>query len=1677
MAHPQKSTEKWSEMQDSSQESLEVPTKTVSTRTSPVPGAQESARRTPSPHTHATRATTSVSMLASELQIKVRTQLERIDTAQRLLKQAQERKGQFAKDELDDLKQQIDEAQKAFHKEHAHFELTRLTTQRPDQPAEAGSTQPANQQSRLPDISLPKFSGDYIQWPSFFELFSSIVLKKAHLDDVERFYYLKGCLEGEPLRSVLNLPLTGPSLHAAIAQLKGRYENKRQLVQAHLDQHASVTVYQNDPKSLSQLVSTALETKQGVLNIIEPSSLDECMLVHQMCRKLDRSTKERWESSLGSSTEYPSFDRLVEFVTSRVRTLESLAADPTKPAQPKPAAQPSTSRTMTQPLPGSSRSTAQGARALTAATAQQEITYPFERPSPFEQCDSCGEPHYICESVPFKPEVQRMLSTSPHHAAWSLTSAFCTCVRTAETLNASAHSQFIKDNLIIGSNNGIRHRYSRQQTRSSNASRNGSGSPQDRISTPQQLTSQLNLRRHRSSITVIGVGGTKSTETRGVVDITLQSTHSQQAISMQAHVLTAVSTILPSFSLRTPNWPHIRKLRLADNAFLTPRPVDVIIGADFYGRIIKPNIITAHQQHQLLNFPFLDVAQDDQSNLQELLTKFWVQEESPMDIPSTLTPEEEECESHFCATHSRNHTGRYIVRIPLKAPASLLGNSHKIAQRCLQSTLRRLSKDSAYNQLYVEFMKEYEELGHMVKAPDHQRISSREAENVGPDGEMTLPHDASASGGLRVSSDGSTPQTSAHLQPYYLPHHGVLRLDSSTTKLRVVFNGSKATTSSKSVNDLMHTGANLLLNVTDVLIWLRHYHHIFATDITKMYRQVAVHKDDWDLQRILWIDEDRNVIPYQLTTVTYGTKAAPFLATRALMQLVHDEGHRFPLATPLLTHGRYVDDIFGGADSISELVEVAQQLIALCNAGGFPLAKWHATHPELLRAVSSSTQSSAPISFDDCATKLLGIQWMPQTDVFCFSSSSTNPFDPLGFVSPVIVRAKMLLQELWLHKINWDDPLPSQIVSRWFTIREDLNSLAKLSIPRWFNTWSNSTVEIHGFSDASQLAMAAVIYVTVSSPSNNSTTSLVCSKTKVAPLKRLTIPRLELSAALLLAKLTKYVQSTLKVKINATHLWTDSQVSLIWIKSQASRWKDYVRNRVIQIQELTPNAHWRHVPVTSNLADCASRGISTDQLQRFELWWKGPPWMARNQDHWPEQKEFSTLTSELEVRPNVSLFASAQKLSYHWDLIYKYSSLIKLYRLTALCFRFASRLKRKLETPPVIIIPSCDMEKAQLFWIHATQHLYFTSEIKTLNSGSTLPATHPFSRLTAFIDSQRTLRVGGRLTNTALSRDEKHPAILPRDAHLSKIIIEDAHKRSFHGGTQLTLAYIRQRYWIIGGRVPVKSHILRCVVCARQRGIRARQMMGQLPLSRVTPSRPFAHTGVDYAGPITMKNSKGRGSKTIKGWICVFVCFSSSAVHVGVVRDYSTEGFLAAYRRFSSRRGIAHKLYSDCGTNFIGAQAELKRVFTSSSQEHREIASILSADSTQWMFNPPAAPHMGGKWEAVVKSIKYHLRRTIGELLLTFEEFSTLLTQIEAVLNSRLLEPLSDDPDDISALTPGHFLIGSALNTIPEPSLLEVSPARLSKWQLIQQRVQHFWSQWSRHYLQRLQSISKWHHP
>ncbi|XP_034938590.1 uncharacterized protein [Chelonus insularis] len=535
-------------------------------------------------------------------------------------------------------------------------------------------------------------------------------------------------------------------------------------------------------------------------------------------------------------------------------------------------------------------------------------------------------------------------------------------------------------------------------------------------------------------------------------------------------------------------------------------------------------------------------------------------------------------------------------------------------------------------------------------------------------------------------------------------------LPSSTTiKLRVVFNGSSPTSTGISLNDITHTGTKIQLDIFDVLLWVRQYQYVFATDITKKYRQIMVHHEDWKLQQILWLDNHNKIIPFQLTTVTYGTRSAPYLAVRVLLQLVEDEGQKYPKATQTIIKGRYVDEIFGGADSPEELIQVAEELINLCKAGGFPLAKWQSNSQSLLQKTSQSSGNQQKITFEDCTTKILGLQWNPSSDTFTFTSKAVTHestyskrlilsevaqiYDPLGFVSPITIRAKMLLQELWLHNLSWDEPVPQSIINRWLIIRDEFTQLHEISLPRWIHTTRHLTVEIHGFSDASQLAMAAAIYL----------------------------------------------------KIHSIHLWTDSLITHSWINSNAGRWKDFVRNRVVQIQELVADAHWHHISGKENPADCASRGITANQLKDHSLWWRGPTWLAENQENWPVNSPPADEACNLEARPGISLIAAIQDTIIQWDLVNRYSTLNKLLRITALIIKFTSRLRHSSVTSPLASITTADIEKARIFWIKSTQAAHFHQEIRTLSNNQHLPPNHSFNRLTAYVDSEGVLQVGGRL--------------------------------------------------------------------------------------------------------------------------------------------------------------------------------------------------------------------------------------------------------------------------------------------------------------------------------------------
>lgn len=1193
----------------------------------------------------------------------------------------------------------------------------------------------------------------------------------------------------------------------------------------------------------------------------------------------------------------------------------------------------------------------------------------------------------------------------------------------------------------------------------------------------ESLVNKLHLKRKASNINIVGIGESSPGSTKGSTSVIIQSDlpYNQQ-IEVNAHILKKLTAKIPPITFKVPVISQLNELQLADKYFWVSAPVDIIIGADYYGKVIKEQLIKFSEikliaqstifgwvlsgplsYHDCYPKSSLSVVkQSPNQQLLELLKKFWTQEELPESSTSQLSPEEQECETHFQQTHTRDSSGRYCVRLPIKTSPEALGESRSKALKLLQRTKRKSSTDPTFNQLYNDFLKEYQDLNHMRRAP-----LSPEPSNV-----------------------------------FYFPHLGVLREDSLTTRLRVVFNGSSKTSSGLSINDILHPGPKLQTNIFDVLLRFRKHRLVFGTDITKMFRQINIHPDDWDLQRILWFDEEGNIIPYQLTTVTYGTTSAPWLSLRTLEQLVHDEGHRFPKAVSALREGKYVDDIYDGADDEDELAEIIQQLINLCKAGGFPLQKWSTNCPQVLERLEITPSSSSPtkIMSDKSSTKVLGVQWNQQSDSLQFITSKApvsskitkrvilseiaQLYDPLGLSVPVVIRAKIFIQQLWKLQLNWDDRLPDEYINTWTQYREELEQLNQIQIPRWlqFTSDPSSEIQIHGFSDASNHAMSAVVYLRVSSPTSTPVITFVAAKTKVAPLKRMTIPRLELAAAVLLSELVASIQKTLDLEHAKTYLWSDSSVALTWIKGHPSRWKEFVQNRVQKIIDNKRAAEWRHISGSYNPADCASRGLSPEQLASHPLWWTGPPWLTSSPDEWPiSPVELSNSEAASEERPTLVTSMPVQ-VEEENELLSRYSSLSKLLRISAISRRICDGFMGRPVPESPGITPK-EIDNARTYWLKHTQQIFFAEELRIIGEGNHLNKGHPLAKLMPFIDEKGVLRVGGRLNNAPINPNEQHQAIIPRQSKFTTLVLNEAHQQTLHGGTQLTLAYIRQRFWILGGRAPVRSYIIKCVRCARHRAQRARQLMGQLPAERVTPKRAFFHTGVDFAGPYTTLRWRGSGAVTYKSYIAVFVCFATSAVHLELVTDLSSDGFIAAYKRFVARRGIPKTITSDHGLNFTGAARELKELFTQTTQQYQTLAADLATRGTEWKFIPPKAPHFGGKWEAAVKSVKHHLRRIMGKSTLTYEEFTTLLCQVETILNSRPLCPLTDDPEDVSALTPGHFLIGESTTAVPEPNILDLNVHRLNRWQLINQKTQDFWDRWHRECLQRYQAINKWMNP
>ncbi|XP_076397868.1 uncharacterized protein LOC143266117 [Megachile rotundata] len=920
---------------------------------------------------------------------------------------------------------------------------------------------------------------------------------------------------------------------------------------------------------------------------------------------------------------------------------------------------------------------------------------------------------------------------------------------------------------------------------------------------------------------------------------------------------------------------------------------------------------------------------------------------------------------------------------------------------------------------------------------------------------------------------------------YYLPHHAVIKSTSLTTKVRVVFDGSAKTSTGISLNDTLMVGPTIQEDIFSLITRFRSHTYVLTADVEKMYRQIKVHPEDAIFQKILWRKNPKDAIKtYRLDTVTYGTACAPFLAIRALQQLASDNSEQFPVAANAIKNDFYVDDLLTGANTLKEAEILRDQITELLNSGGFNLRQWATNEQSLIEPFKELSSNNCLYLDGDETRRTLGIVWTPRVDTITYKTNidSDYPitkrnilsriaqlFDPLGLLGPVIIKAKVIMQQLWKCGIGWDDLVPLTIHSAWITYTKQLPQLNSFSVPREILIREAIDVQIHGFCDASEIAYGACIYLRSSDFQGNTIVRLVAAKSRVAPLKTTSLPRLELCASELLSKLFRATKSALKISFSSCYFWSDSTIALHWIKSPPHTLKTFVANRVAKIQDITESHNWKHVNSLDNPADYISRGQLPVDFLKNHLWLSGPTWLSEDYSRWP----ISDIPAvDVPERRTVTTLISYPDTS---NIFERFSSIIRLQRVIAYCMRFFTNASQQTKITGPLSLD--EIRKAHNLIIKCTQAQYFAKELTELKQKNHVSRSSKILALSPFIDRDGIIRVGGRLQKSKLSYGQKHPILLPKSSHITHLVVRNEHNNQLHAGILGTLNAIRQRYWLVDGKNTVRFIVRKCIRCFKIKPSDLPEYcMGNLPKSRVTENRPFQVVGIDYCGPFFIKEKRFRNTKKLKVYVAVFICFVTKAVHLELVCDLSTEAFMASLKRFFARRGYAQTIYTDNATNFVGAKRlldDLQKLLDSETHKQTVIQQ-LSNKGIVWRFTPPRSPHFGGLWEAAVKSFKHHFYRTVGDALFTFEELNTYIIEIEAILNSRPLTPLSPDPNDLNALTPAHFLIGESLTSLPEHDLTDVPTNRLSVWQHIQRIKQHFWARWHKEYLNELNIRTKW---
>ncbi len=841
----------------------------------------------------------------------------------------------------------------------------------------------------------------------------------------------------------------------------------------------------------------------------------------------------------------------------------------------------------------------------------------------------------------------------------------------------------------------------------------------------------------------------------------------------------------------------------------------------------------------------------------------------------------------------------------------------------------------------------------------------------------------------------------------------------------------------------------------------------------------------------------------------FGNSPSPAVAIYGLRKAVHLEGQEQDAEVQqFVERDFYVDDGLKSLTTVEAAVSLLKRTQSILARSNVRLHKIASNKREVMEAFPSQDYASDLKDLDLETDNLpiqrsLGLNWDLKTDHFVFQvpdaekpftrrgvlSTINSLFDPLGFAAPVTIQGKFILRDVSLGNIDWDSPLPQNMEEAWDAWRNSLQELRHLQIPRTYSEQSPSEAacrELCVFSDASTKAIAAVAYLKLSYGERDNRVSFVMGKVKLAPFPELTIPRLELCAAVLAVELSDLISSEIDMDLDTITFYTDGKVVLGYIHNQTRRFYVYVNNRVLRIRRSSQPEQWYYIRSDQNPADIGTRSISAACLANSP-WLLGPRFLVDSPSP-PGKETFKLINPALDadIRPemtNMSTTTVSKKLGSqrfsrfsNWQsLIHSIGRLIHIANVFHKPATDESACIRSWHYCPTARSAE-NFSKAKIVILHAVQEETYATEIACIKSGKNLPKSSPLITLNPFIDNQGLLRVGGRISAANLDQEEKNPLIVPGKHHVGALLVRHYHQQIQHQGRLLTEGAVRAAgFWIIGGKRLVNSILYHCVLCRKLRGHLQTQKMASLPSDRMCTDPPFTNIGLDVFGPWSIHARRTRGGLAHdKRWAVIFTCLSVRAVHIEVIESLDTSSFINALRRFLAFRGPIKQIRSDRGTNFIGACKELQ---IPSNIDDKSVQKYLAEHGCSWIFNPPHASHMGGSWERMIgmaRKILDSMFLQLGHMKLTHEVLTTFMAEVTAIINARPLVPVSTDPSDPFLLTPSILLTQKVGTPIAPVGDFGTEDLFQRQWRQVQHLANTFWDRWKKQYLCLLQARRKW---